>query len=153
MNCATRCVLILATLALAAPAGGFALFPGGRGVGVLDTLQSADRWSSVSGLSDGIQVGIAPDFATDLGATPSQVELVHAAVVDAFAAWENPELRFEVSFEESGVVEGAGFGLELDVFAVDETHSAFGIGSPLFGLADPFAVMLGSRPLTNSTLR
>ena len=39
----------------------------GPNVDVVATLEQASRWSSISGLADGIQVGVAVGFAASLG--------------------------------------------------------------------------------------
>ena len=50
-----------------------ALFPTHGGATVQEVFEQAARWSSISGLSDGIQVGVEVDFSVDLGALPSEI--------------------------------------------------------------------------------
>ena len=95
-------------------------------------LGTATRWSA-AGLSDRIQVGVAPGFATDLGATtPDEIAAVEQAVVGAFAAWESSVVQFNVTIVAPGVVEGAAAGFEIDLFAVPQTHPIF-IANSLLG--------------------
>jgi hypothetical protein len=144
----------LALLAVAADARAFALVAerivtSGPEVDVPATLAQASRWSSISGLGDGLQVGVATGFAAALGAaTPAEEALVNQAVAGAFAAWESAVLHFEVSFESAGVVEGAGAGFEIDVFAVPGTHPVFA-GTDFFGLTAYHEFFAADRPLSN----
>jgi len=113
-----------------------------------DTFQQAPRWSSVSGLSDGIQVGVEPGFATELGATTSEVPLVEQAVVDAFGMWANDALQFDITFGATGVAEGNAVGFEIDLFAVPDSHSIFA-GNDAFGATTLDTAFVTDRPLTN----
>ena len=141
-------VALLLALGVGSSAHAFSLlFP--LGGTVQEQLDAAARWSSVTGLSDGIQVGVQPGFAANLGAaSPAQVDLVDQVVQNAFANWENGALGFDVTLEAAGAVQGTGAGFEIDVFAVPSTHPIFA-GSNPFGLADVAASFLASRPLTN----
>jgi len=139
---------LLAVFSIGSAAHAFSLFIPGVGSTTEEIFQGAGRWSSISGLSDGIQVGIEPGFATDLGATGSQVDEVNQAVVDAFAAWESPALQFDITFDASGVAEGEDLGFEIDVFAVPEAHPVFQ-GNDYFGVAYVDAFFSSDRPLTN----
>ena len=139
---------LLAVLSMGAPAHAFSLLVPGGGSTVQEIFQGAARWSSISGLSDGIQVGVEPGFAADLGATGSEVDEVNQAVADAFAAWENSALQFDITFDASGVVEGENLGFEIDVFAVPSTHWAFA-GTTYFGVAYVDWFFSSDRPLTN----
>jgi hypothetical protein len=99
------------------------------------SLQAAARWTTTAGLADGIQIGVEPGFATDLGATtPAEVALVNQAVANAFAAWESPVLSFDVTFDTTGQ--------EVDLIAGVLADPS------LFGQAFP-TITAGSRPLTN----
>lgn len=86
-----------------APAGAFSLIRD-TGIGP-DWIAQAEaaRWSAEdylgTGLHDGIQVGVEPGFALALGAAPGEVAETRAAVVAAFRAWENPALRFDITFD------------------------------------------------------
>lgn len=89
--------MLLAVLTSGTAAQAFSLYPDYGGTDVQDTLETAARWSSISGLSDGIQVGVEVGFATDLGATGEEVALFNQAVIDAFEAWESPALQFDIT--------------------------------------------------------
>jgi len=151
---AARAAAALALLAGAADARAFSLLVerivlSGPGVDVAATLAQASRWSSISGLSDGIQVGVAPGFAAALGAaSPAEEALVNQAVTGAFAGWESPVLQFDVSFENAGVVEGASAGFEIDLFAVPGTHPVFA-GTDYFGRTFFHEFFAADRPLSN----
>ncbi|MHC4106931.1 MAG: hypothetical protein ACYSTY_02480, partial [Planctomycetota bacterium] len=151
---AARAAAALALLAGAPDARAFSLVAerivfAGPDVDVPATLAQASRWSSISGLGDGIQVGVAPGFAAALGAaTPAEEALVNQAVADAIAAWESPVLHLDVGFENAGVVEGASAGFEIDVFAVPGTHPVFA-GTNYFGRAIFHEFFAADRPLTN----
>jgi hypothetical protein len=144
-------VAIVLFLALASPAAGFSVLYGG----VEDPQQAladAARWAPSTGLSDGIQVGVEPGFAAELGATNATEEaLVDQAVIDAITAWESPALTFDVTLEAAGVEEGSLVGFEIDLFAVPGTHPRFA-GTGLFGLATPFVAFDPNRTLTNGQL-
>jgi hypothetical protein len=139
---------LLAVFSIGPAAHAFSLFIPGGGSTTEEIFQRAGRWSSISGLGDGIQVGVEPGFATDLGATGSQVDELNQAVADAFAAWESSALQFDITFDASGVAEGEDVGFEIDVFAVPEAHWAFQ-GNDYFGVAYVDAFFSGDRPLTN----
>jgi hypothetical protein len=110
---------------------------------------AGSRWSSVTGLSDGIQVGLQPGFATLLGASnQGEIDLVNQVVQNAFDNWENPVLTFDVTLDAAGAVEGVGAGFEIDVFAVPGDHPVFG-GGTAFGTTNFGAAFFASRPLTN----
>jgi hypothetical protein len=146
---------IIFLLQIGPPARAATLFPDhtvfSGGVDVVATLQQASRWSSISGLSDGIQVGVAPNFAENLGATTvSEIALLEGAVSAALAAWQTPQFVFDVTFD-AAVIEGTSLGSEIDLFAVDSSHPVF-VGNSFFGLAivaDQFVV---NRPLTNGAV-
>lgn len=140
--------ITLVALLIGPSAQGFSLFPDPGGLSVEEALEQAARWSSISGLSDGIQVGVETGFATDLGATGAEIALFNQAVADAFGAWENPALQFDITFDALGVAEGASVGFEIDVFAVPGSHDVFS-GNNFFGLANVDLSFSGDRPLTN----
>jgi len=122
---------------------------GESGVDVPATLSQASRWSSISGLGDGLQVGVAPGFAAALGAeSPEEEALVNQAVAAAFAAWQSPVLHFDVSFESAGVVEDPSAGFEIDLFAVPGTHPVFD-GTDYFGRTFFHEFFASDRPLSN----
>jgi DNA-binding beta-propeller fold protein YncE len=134
---------------LAGPAQGFALFPQEPGPDVPTRLAEAARWSSVSGLDDGLQVAVEPGFAADLGAvTTADQAAVEAAVENALAMWESPVLAFDVGFESPAAIEGTAVGAEIDVFAVPSTHPVF-LGSDFFGFTATSRYFSASRPLSN----
>jgi hypothetical protein len=139
---------LLAVFSIGAAAHAFALFIPGEGSSTEEIFQGAGRWSSISGLGDGIQVGIEPGFAADLGVTGSDVALLNQAVADAFAAWESPALQFDITFDAPGVAEGENLGFEIDVFAVPEAHPVFQ-GNDYFGVAYVDMFLSSDRPLTN----
>lgn len=100
-----RSALVLLLFALPAlPAAAFSLlFLDPDPLDLEGSLQAAARWTTTAGLADGIQIGVEPGFATDLGATtPAEVTLVNQAVANAFAAWESPVLSFDVTFDATG---------------------------------------------------
>jgi hypothetical protein len=129
--------LVLLLFALPAlPASAFSLlFVDPNPLDLEGSLQAAARWTATAGLADGIQIGVEPGFATDLGATnAAEVALVNQAVADAFAAWESPVLSFDVTFDTTGQ--------EVDLIAgVLADPSTFGQAFPTF--------TSGLRPLTN----
>lgn len=119
-----------------APAHAFSLFPlPPDPLDIPGSLQAAARWTTTAGLADGIQIGVAPGFAAQLGATtPEQVALVHQSVTAAFDAWESPVLQFDVTFDATG--------FEVDLIAgVLADPGTFGQAFP--------NLSSGLRPLTN----
>jgi len=125
-------------------ADAFALYPE---VEYPSWLPWAARWADGFGLEDGIQVGVEAGFEAALGIEdPDQVALVRAAIVDAFEAWENPALHFEVTFD-APVVRGPDLGFEIDLLAVPMSDPVFG-GEIWFGLAEQ-ALSINYRYLTN----
>lgn len=124
------------------------VYSNGSTVGVTATLQQAARWSSVTGLSDGIQVAVMPGFAEAMGATnAAEVTLIEGAVTRAFGAWENSGLHFQVTFD-GGAVESPSLGFEFDLFAVHASHPEF-VNNTAFGTTALVDSLFGSRPLTN----
>jgi DNA-binding beta-propeller fold protein YncE len=135
--------LVASLLLLPGLAPGFALLNDAQ------TLDEASRWSSVSGLTDGIQVSVEPGFAAQLGAvTPADQAALNQAVLAAFETWESPVLDFQVSLEDPGAVEGVTNGNEIDLFAVPTTHPAFA-GNDFFGRVYTSLSFLDDRPFTN----
>ena len=123
-----------------------AIFVDGQ-LDALATLQFARRWSA-SDLAGGVQVAIEPGFATSIGAaTPQEVELVREAVRAAFAAWENPALQFDVTFD-GAAVEGTTLGANIDLFARGASHPIW-FDTTLFAVAPSSGVFVASRELTN----
>ena len=146
----TAWIAAVAGLLLPSGAGAFALFPE-FGVGPAATvLDQAARWSSTTGLLDGIQVGIGAGVVDALlveGDDPARVE---QAIVDGILAWQSPVLDFDITLEAQGTVEGPDFGFEIDVFAVPADHPLFLANPQAFGgLAVPSVSFFGDRPLTN----
>jgi hypothetical protein len=139
-----------AVVSLTEQAQSAAFFPN-HTVGAVDvvaTLQQASRWSSVSGLDDGIQVGVMPGFAEALGAANAgEVALIEGAVAGALAAWSNAALQFDITYD-AATVEGTGSGFEIDLFAAPDTHPAFNTNS-FFGVAFVDDAFVADRPLTN----
>jgi hypothetical protein len=137
MRRACRSALVSALFVLSAlPASAFSLLFFDPDPSNLEgSLQAAARWTTTAGLADGIQIGVEPGFATDLGATTAaEIALVNQAVADAFAAWESPVLSFDVTFDTTGQ--------EVDLIAgVLGDPSIFGQAFPTFSS--------GMRPLTN----
>lgn len=145
---------LLAALALVvvspASARAFSLFPEFGGSSVSDTLSRAARWSSVTGLSDGIQVGIAPGVGEALAVDGDVVADVEQAILDGVAAWESPVLGFDIVLDAPGTVEGPALGNEIDVFAVPGSHPLFQANPQAFtGLAVPQVDFFADRPFTN----
>ena len=139
-----------AVLALESTARAAALFPGHAVIGetVAETLQRASRWSSASGLSDGIQVAVMPGFAEAMGAiNATEVALIEGVVTSAFEAWANPALQFDITFDGAAVIDSS-LGFEFDLFALPESSFVFGPDPP-FGSASVFDQFILSRPLTN----
>lgn len=140
--------LLGSCLAIASPAGAFSVLSGG-GANPQQALADAARWAASSGLSDGIQVGVAAGFATQLGAAnATEVALIHQAVIDAITGWESPALSFDIALDAAGVVEGPSAGFEIDLFAVPGTHPMF-LGTSFFGVANPDVAFDPTRTLTN----
>jgi hypothetical protein len=147
-------LLIACSLGAAEMASGYAILGDYRDYAdrpgeVTATHQSAARWSSVSGLSDGIQVGVEPGFAAQMGATtPMQVAALEERVVAAFRAWENEVLHFEITFEAEGVTFGDPYsGYEIDLMAV--TPEEFPPLAGVYGYAQTGWEHFDQRPLTN----
>ncbi len=122
-------------LALTAPAAqAFTTSPSsfvfhGALVDATATLEAAPRWSAApvfgTGLHDGVQVAVAPGFAEAFGAsTPADVAAVESTVAAAFAAWETPDLHFDITFD-GPAAEGVSSGAEIDFFAAASTHPVF----------------------------
>ena len=129
-------------------AGAFSIFSNVVGSTVQETLALAPRWSSLSGLDDGIQVGIQSDFAAALNLAPGQPSLVEDRVRNAFGAWENSALHFDLT-NSTGIAEGTSAGFEVDLFAVSSSHAVFA-NNGFFGFADVDSnAFSNSRPLTN----
>jgi hypothetical protein len=130
-------------------ADAFALYPDNE---LPEWLPAAARWVDGFGLEDGIQVGVEAGFEAAIGIeAPDEVALVRAAIVDAFEAWQNPVLHFDITFDAT-VVRGADSGFEIELFAVPNDDPVFG-GAFLFGLAEQARTWSAAvRPLTNGML-
>lgn len=135
MNRVCRAVFVWLLLLLPARgADAFSLLFAPSPLDLQTSLQTAPRWTATAGLADGIQIGVAPGFATALGATnPAEVALVNQAVANAFAAWESPVLSFDVTFDSPA--------LEVGLFAGVAPQGFFGVTIPTYSF--------GLRPLTN----
>ncbi|MGI9590855.1 MAG: PEP-CTERM sorting domain-containing protein [Myxococcota bacterium] len=143
---------LAATLVVLAPAAAraFALFPEYGGSSVGGTLDEAARWSSVTGLDDGLQVGVAPGVAEALQVPGDDLAAVEQAIVNGILAWQSPVLRFDILLDAPGTAEGPDTGFEIDLFAVPASHPLFVANPQAFtGLANPSSTFFGSRPLTN----
>jgi len=143
---------LAAAAAVLAPAdaGAFALFPE-YGVGSPATvLEEAARWSSTTGLLDGIQVGLGAGVVDALLVPGDTPEAVEGAIVAGILAWESPALAFDITLDAPGTVEGADSGFEIDVFAVTSDHPVFLANPSAYtGLAVPSVSYFADRPLTN----
>lgn len=143
--------LVLA-LGLAGSARAFALFPEVSSGTAAEVLSRAARWSSVTGLDDGIQVGITPGLGAALQVPGDALAAVEQAVLDGILAWQSPVLAFDITLEAAGTVEGPDAGFEIDLFAVPATHPLFVANPQAFGgLAVPSVSFFDSRPFTNAT--
>jgi len=128
------------------PAAAFSLFYGGGGPVVARDLEEAPRWSASptapATLADGISVSIQPGYAAVMagfGAAPAAA--YEQAVIDAFRAWETPDLRFDIELDGSG-------DAEINVLVVDATHPFFE-GNLFGGVADVRTGFRADRRLTN----
>jgi hypothetical protein len=156
---------LTALIGMALPAGAFTIDEGfvycepsgfcsgssGEVVDVSRTLAYAPRWdadpASASSLADGIQVSVDPNFGAALAAiTPLSAADYETALVEAFRAWETPELSFDIRFDASP-------GLEIDVFAVDSSHWLFSPGNFISGYALFWTNYVPSRRLTNGQIQ
>lgn len=125
-----------------APAQAFAIFRG-FGATPAETLQMAARWSSTTGLADGIQVAVQPGLAAALAAPGEDPALVERAVLTGLNAWEqgSPVLDIDVLLETRGY-------FEVNLYARPNSDPVFANNS-FFGFADPRSRLDTSRPLTN----
>lgn len=142
------CLSFAGCLLGAAPAAAFSLFGDFSAGSVQSTFEQAPRWSSLSGLDDGVQVGVTPGFAAALATQPGEAVLIEQKVQDVFAEWENPALQFDITFDATGTVPGTGQGFEIDLFAVPDSHSVFA-SNGFFGFATLDTRFDTQRPLTN----
>ncbi len=153
--------LMIVPCLFASRAAAFALLPDLRSGSVASDLTTATRWSAEAdpfgfdtGLHDALQVAVAFDFATLLGAVSEEDRLaVDGVVRRAFAAWETPDMHFDVDFTRTavqGVNPLADHGFEIDVFAVPQTHPVFA-GALYFGYALVAWEEDDTRLLTNGT--
>jgi hypothetical protein len=94
-------------------------------------------------------VAVHPDFASDLGAVePEEFALLRDVIEAAFAAWETPDLRFEIEHDSLRAVQGASLGAEIDLFTVPGDPPAFA-GGRHFGAANWQIDFVPQRLLTN----
>jgi hypothetical protein len=141
---------ILLGLGVPLPAHGFSLFPGHPEGPTALVMAQAARWSSVTGLDDGLQVGIAPGVAEALQAPGDDLADVEQAIVDGIHAWHSPVLDFDVTLDAAAAAEGPDDGLEIDFFAVAGDHPLFLQNPQAFtGLSVPSISFFLDRPLTN----
>jgi hypothetical protein len=128
--------------ALPEPAHAFAIF---RGFGATpqETLQMAARWSSTTGLGDGLQVAVEPGLAEALAAPGEDPALVAQAVLAGLNAWEvdSPVLAIDVLLDTRGA-------FEVNLFARPDSDPVFS-DNAFFGFADPRIRLDTTRPLTN----
>jgi hypothetical protein len=128
-------------------------------VALSGNLSTAPRWSSTEafgrGLANGtIDVAINGGFAADIalavtgGALPQDVAEIESAVRAAFAAWESPVLRFDVTFG-AAALRGPAVGLELDVFQVHSSDPEFAASGASFGVTYMLWNFSPTRVLTN----
>jgi hypothetical protein len=142
-------ITLLSVLSYAPRARAFSLSTSLTGSTLQETFELAPRWSSLSGLDDGIQVGVHPDFASSLSLTSGEELLIEQRVLDAFGTWGNSALDFDITMGAAGTVEGTNTGFEFDLFAVGNSHSVFASNN-FFGFTTVDASSFSSnRPLTN----
>lgn len=137
-------LLVLLVLACAhpAPARAFAIFRG-FGATTEETLQNAARWSSTTGLDDGIQVAVEPGLAAALAAPGEDPALVEQALLAGLNAWEvgSPVLDVDVLLDTSA-------SFEVNLFARPDSDPIFA-DNAFFGFSDPRTRLDATRPLTN----
>jgi hypothetical protein len=107
----------------ASPAAGFAIY------GPTEDIAEAARWTSSSGLADGIRVGVEDSFLAAWSPTTADAAVVQSWVQNAFDAWENPALQFDVHF---GDLDGAEIVLQA-LPGEDPLGGYFGIANVSFG--------------------
>lgn len=160
---AWRAALLIASLLAPGGAQAFSLLPDPNTGTVAGDLNVAARWSPEpdpfgfgTGFHDGLQVAVAADFAERLEIVDAErIALLRTTIVRAFAAWETPQLRFDVDFErlpEEGIDPGDDVGWEFDLFAVDATHPVFADES-YFGYTRLRHRFAEQRPLSNGQRR
>ncbi|MEE8581976.1 MAG: PEP-CTERM sorting domain-containing protein [Myxococcota bacterium] len=141
-------VALLVALAAPSESSAFSLLFDFMDGGIEQTFESAPRWSSVAGLADGIQVGIAPGVAVALTPPGADSSLLEEALVRGFTGWESPVLQFDITLDAQGTVVGPSQGFEIDVFAVPDSNPFFA-NNDFTGFADPTIELLATRLLTN----
>jgi hypothetical protein len=144
LHLSLRALLVSSCLAgaLPAPAHAFAIFRG-FGATPAETLQLAARWSSTTGLDDGLQVAVEPGLAAALAGPGEEPALVEQAVLAGLNAWEmgSPVLDIDVLLETSG-------SFEVNLLARPDSDPVFS-DNAFFGFADPRTRLDATRPLTN----
>jgi hypothetical protein len=126
-------------------------FPCQGPVDVERTLREAPRWDARTPtptmpgtLLDGLDVHVEAGFGDALAAAAGNAlpaSDYEQAVIDAFGAWETPEVAFDITLD-------ATLGSEVNVFAVDSSHSFF-VGNQFSGVADVWSAFRDDRVLTN----
>ena len=126
-------------------------FPCQGPVDVERSLREAPRWdASPPGthfgdtLLDGLEVRVEPGFAEAMSAAAGGAlapAVYEQAIVDGFAAWETPELSFDITF--------GGFSpKEINLFAVGADHHYFQ-GNQFSAVASVWEYFDDQRTLTN----
>ena len=112
------------------------------------TLREAPRWDAQNALvtlADGIRVGVAPGFAEAIqSGTTMPLDRIEQAVIDAFAAWETPEVRFDVHFDLL-------LPSDVQLHAVSGATHPFFQGNGFSGFAT-IDTVFGTRRLTSGEL-
>ena len=144
---------LLTVLVLPGRLAAFATF--GDPSGVTDVqahLEGSPRWPSPDGRTVVLRVASMPGFGAAVGTTQAEIDAANQVVVDAFAAWSTPALRFQVSLEDPGVTGLASpqptTGFDIDVFAVPGSHPVFA-GTSFFSFTVASSSQSPSRLLTN----
>jgi len=119
----------------ASPAAGFAIY------GPTEDIAEAARWTSSSGLADDIQVGVDDSFLAAWSPTTSDPAVIEGWVQNAFDAWENSALQFDIQF---GDLDGAEIVLRAQP-GEDPLGGFYGYATDYWGF-DP------DRVLTNGQL-
>jgi len=148
-------LVIVLTGATCSATRALSLLPDQRSGDVTADLRVAARWSAEpdpfglgTGLHNGLEVAVAPDFAAMLQVTTLEdVALLQDRIRAAFVAWETPELQFGVDFARVPV-EGTNAGFEVDLFAVPASHPIFA-GTNFFGYTSVQWQRARIRRLTN----
>jgi hypothetical protein len=148
---------LIATLLFAAgPAEAFVLsryrfepcpFPCTPDVDVERTLREAPRWNAdptaFTSLADGIQVSVQPGFAETIAAgTGLPVADYEQGLLDAFSAWQTPELSFDITFDTTATT-------EIGLFVTDSRTDPNFQGNGFSGIAFTSYGLRSNRVLTS----